>query len=79
MHLYDAHETAFAGPYGNHEYIRMDMGLRNAPATSRKLLDKVTSGVQGVELFVYLDDLIIFPANLLEHGRKIALEVYKKI
>ena len=54
----DAHKTAFAGPYGHYEYTRMGMGLRNAPATFEALMDLTLSGLQGVELYEYLDDII---------------------
>ena len=66
----DAHKTAFAGPYGHYEYTRMGMGLRNAPATFQGLMDLVLSGLQGLELYVYLDDIIVFATNLEEHGKK---------
>ena len=63
MDLEDAHTTAFAGPYGHCEYTRMGMGLRNAPATFQALMDLVVNGLQGVELYVYLDDIIVFAAG----------------
>ena len=66
----DAHKTAFAGPYGYYEYTRMGMGLRNAPATFQALMDLTLSGLQGVELYVYLEDIIIFASSLEEHGKK---------
>ena len=66
----DALKTAFAGPYGHYEYTRMGIGLRNAPATFQALMDLVLSGLQGVELYVYLDDIIVFATDLEEHGKK---------
>ena len=66
----DAHKTAFAGPYGHYEYTRMGMGLRNAPATFQSLMDLVLSGLQGVELYVYLDDIIVFATDLEDHRKK---------
>ena len=66
----DAQKTAFAGPYGHYEYTRMGMGLRNARATFQALMDLVVSGLQGVELYVYLDDIIVFAADLEEHGKR---------
>ena len=29
----DAHKTAFSTPYGHYEYVRMTIGLKNAPPT----------------------------------------------
>ena len=33
-------------------------------------MDLVVSGLQGVELYVYLDDIIVFAADLDEHGKR---------
>ena len=33
-------------------------------------MDLVLSGLQGVELYVYLDDIIVFASDLEEHGKK---------
>ena len=60
----EAHKTAFAGPYGHYEYTRMGMGLRNAPATFQSLMDLVLSGLHRVELYVYLNDIIVFSSDL---------------
>ena len=70
MNPADAHKTAFAGSYGHYEYTRMGMGLRNAPATFQSLMDLVLSGLQEVELCVYLDDIIVFASDLEEHRKK---------
>ena len=48
----------------------MGMGLHNAPATFQSLMDLVLSGLQGVELYVYLDDIIVFASDLEEYGKK---------
>ena len=66
----DAHKTAFVEPYGHYEYTRIGKGLRNVPATSQGLMDLVLSGLQGVELYFYLDDIIVFATDLEEHGKK---------
>jgi hypothetical protein len=63
----DAHKTAFSGPYGHYQYERMGMGLRNAPCTFQKLMDLVLAGLQGIELFMYLDDIIVVAKDLAEH------------
>ena len=33
-------------------------------------MDLVLSGFQGVELYVYLDDIIVFASDLEEHGKQ---------
>lgn len=66
----DAQKTAFSTPFEHYEFKRMPFGLKNAPATFQRLMDKVLSGLQGIELFVYLDDIVIYASSLMEHNRK---------
>lgn len=66
----DKHKTAFSTPYGHFEYNRMPFGLKNAPATFQRLMDQVLTGLQGIELFVYLDDIVIYARSLEEHEIK---------
>lgn len=66
----DAPKTAFSTPYGHYEFQRMPFGLKNAPATFQRLMDQVLSGLQGNELFVYLDDIVLYSSSLHEHEIK---------
>ena len=34
-------------------------------------MDKVLSGLQGIELFVYMDDIVIYAESLEDHSRKL--------
>ncbi|XP_036142126.1 uncharacterized protein LOC118645358 [Monomorium pharaonis] len=67
----DAHKTAFSTPHGHYQFARMPFGLKNAPATFQRLMDQVLSGLQGIELFVYMDDIVIYASSLREHDIKI--------
>ena len=66
----DVHKTAFSTPYGHYQFTRMPFGLKNAPATFQRLMNSVLSGFQGTELFVYLDDIVIYSRSLREHEIK---------
>ena len=48
----------------------MLFGLRNAPATFQRLMDRVLTGLQGTDLFVYLDDIVLYAKCLEEHEEK---------
>ena len=67
----DRQKTTFSSLNGHNEYVRMPMGLKNSPATFQRLVDQVLLRLQGTELFVYLDDIIIYAKDLEDHGKKI--------
>lgn len=71
MHSDDACKTAFSTPYGYFQFDRMTFGLKNAPAIFQRLMDQVLAGLQGTELFVYMDDIVVYVSSLQEHDSKI--------
>ena len=66
----DSHRRAFSTPFGHHEFDRMPFGLKNALATFQRLMDIVLTGLQGTELFVNLDDIVLYADTLEEHEAK---------
>ena len=78
IHPDDRHKTAFTTPYGHFEFVCMPFGLCNAPPTFQRLMDTVMLGLQGIELFIYLDDLIIFANTLEEHETKVT-EAFRRL
>ena len=66
VHPDDRHKTAFPTPFGHYEFKRMRFGLKNAPATFQRLMDRVLTGLQGIELFVYMDDIVMYARSLME-------------
>ncbi|XP_051156206.1 uncharacterized protein LOC127278513 [Leptopilina boulardi] len=67
----DRHKTAFSTPFGHYEFNRMPFGLKNSPSTFQRMMDRVLSGLQGIELFVYMDDIVIYAKSLKEHKEKL--------
>jgi len=70
MHESDAQKTAFSTPHRHYQFNRMPFGLKNAPATFQRLMDQVLSTLQENNMFVYLDDIVIYAASLIEHQIK---------
>ena len=66
----DSHKTAISRPHGHNEFDRMPFGLKTALATFQRLMDLTITGLIGTELFVYLDDIVIYANTLEEHGIK---------
>ena len=62
----DSQKTAFSTPHGHYEFDRMPFGLKTAPVTFQRLMDLTLTGLIGTELFVYLDDIVIYGSF---HGR----------
>ncbi|CAB0041037.1 unnamed protein product [Trichogramma brassicae] len=48
----------------------MPMDLKGSPSTFQALMDKVLSGLQGIELFIYMDDIVVYATSLEEHKEK---------
>lgn len=57
--------SAFVTPSGLYSYKVMSFGLRNAPATFQRLMNRVISGLQGCT--VYLDDAVLVSDTWEEH------------
>ena len=63
----DSHKTEFSTPYGHYEFDKMPFGLKTAPATFQRLMDLTLTGLIGTELFLYLDDIVIYAITLEGH------------
>lgn len=57
--------SAFITSEGLFSYNVMSFGLRNAPATFQRLMNRVVSGLEGVA--VYLDDVVVFSDSWEKH------------
>ena len=58
--------SAFVTPFGHFQWKYMPFGLRNAPATFQRLVQKVLLGLDEFTA-AYLDDIIIFRNSWQEH------------
>ena len=60
------HKTSFCMPWGKYAFTRMPFGLKNAPATFQRCMDKVLEGQAGFSS-TYIDDVLIFSNTWEEH------------
>lgn len=67
MHPDDIEKTAFTVENGHYEYRRMPFGLKNAPSTFQRAMEKILRGLINEICVVYMDDIIIFSTSLQEH------------
>jgi len=63
----DRPKTAFATPFGLHQFRVMPFGLCNAPSTFQRLMELVLAGLHWNICLVYLDDIIIYSRTVKEH------------
>lgn len=68
----DAPKTAFSVPQGHFEFTRMPFGLKNAPSTFQRLMNSALSGLQGIQCYVYLDDIVIYSYDLDSHIKSLS-------
>lgn len=61
--------SAFITPTGLFSYSVMSFGLRNAPATFQRLMNRVVAGLVGCA--VYLDDVVVYSDTWEEHVERI--------
>jgi hypothetical protein len=74
----DRPKTPFSTPDGHFEYCCIPQGIFCAPATFARLMNRVLSGLVGTKALVYLDDIIVWGANLQEHNAKL-FEVFDRL
>ena len=56
-------------PFGQYEFNRLPFGLSNSPENSQTtLMDTVLKDLIGSELFVFIDDLIVFSISVEEQA-----------
>lgn len=65
----DQDKTAFVTPFGTYRFLRMPFGLKNAPATFQRLIDRFRSGssLKDVIVLTYLDDILVISESYARH------------
>uniref|UniRef100_A0A8C5LU94 Gypsy retrotransposon integrase-like protein 1 n=1 Tax=Leptobrachium leishanense TaxID=445787 RepID=A0A8C5LU94_9ANUR len=59
-------KSAFITPFGLYQFRVMPFGMKNAPATFQRLIDRLLDGLQGFAC-AYLDDIAIYSQSWEEH------------
>ncbi|GFW52279.1 retrovirus-related Pol polyprotein from transposon 17.6 [Trichonephila clavipes] len=67
VHVEDQDKTAFVCPFGTYRYVRMPYGLRNAPATFQRLMNRFCNGLEDILALPYLDDIIVLSETFEKH------------
>ena len=62
----DREKTAFVTPFGLFHFRRMPFGLRGAPATFQRMVDRLLDGLNDFSS-AYIDDIIIFSGTWEDH------------
>lgn len=60
-------KTAFVSPFGLYEFRVLPFGLKNAPATFQRLMNRVLADWLGKCCLVYLDDIVIYSTSFSQH------------
>ena len=64
-------KTAFVTPFGTYGYLKVPLGLAQAPSYFQNLMNKVLNGLNFT--FAYLDDIIIFSETAEQHLKQIQI------
>jgi cleavage and polyadenylation specificity factor subunit 1 len=70
------HKTAVITPGGLFEFTRMNFGLRNAPATFQRFINKIFGDLDYV--FAYIDDILVFSHSEQQHFQHLEV-IFRRI
>lgn len=63
--------TAFTTDRGQYQMTRLPMGLKISPSAFSRAMTIAMSGLSYESCFIYLDDLIVFGNNLVNHNQNL--------
>ena len=78
LHPDDQEKTAFSTPDNHYHFLRMAMGLKNAPATWSRMMNHILGKLTYTECLVYLDDIIVFSSDVDTHLERLR-HIFEKI
>ena len=61
------HKTAFATPWGLYEWVRLPMGLKNAPGEFQRLMEHCPDSLRDDVCIPYIDDIVVFSLTFKDH------------
>ncbi|MBW0516844.1 hypothetical protein O181_056559 [Austropuccinia psidii MF-1] len=68
----DGHLTALRTKYGSYEYLVMQFGLTNAPASFQNLMNDIFADFWDIFVVAYLDNIMVFSGSEEEHVKHVA-------
>ncbi|XP_036322142.1 uncharacterized protein LOC118736151 [Rhagoletis pomonella] len=74
----DRDKTCLITPFGTYRFKRMPFGLRNAPETFQRLIDRFKTALPNIQILAYLDDNIICSHSFLNHLKDLHI-VFEKL
>ncbi|CAL8111754.1 unnamed protein product [Orchesella dallaii] len=74
----DKAKTAFNTPWGLWQFKKMPFGLKNAPASFQRMMDKVLGDYKWLFVLAFIDDIIIYSNSFEEHLEHLDL-VFKRL
>ncbi|VVC38503.1 Reverse transcriptase domain, partial [Cinara cedri] len=67
----DTEKTGFSTGVNHYKFLRLPFGLKGGPSTFQRLMNNVLTRLQGVDGFVYLDDIIVFAPDLKVYNERL--------